>query len=347
MAQVTAATIAASLATIFEDRIASQINRATVLMQLVPVGNGTGKNLTWSARFGTAVGSTANDGADVAAFNNDDKVPATLEYGIYQDAFSLTGKALATALNTRNPDELSDLFADELGDSVERLAKKISQDLYTGTGATNIIHGFVSAPGAITSTGVYAGIDRAVRTQWAGNVDANGGVGRALTFTLMRNMRTSIYTASGMKPDLIVTTPAIHGKFGDLFGQNRRYVQEVTIRGQKIMLNGGQGALYFDEIPVIEDVDCQSGSMLFLNTRQIMLAQLPDPSAAITQAMGTVGLAGTEEEQFGQPTGRLTARINPLARTGDAYKFQLILYPQMRVRRCNANGVIQDIDATL
>src|SRR5215213_7027635 len=112
MATVTLATIAASLATLFEDRIANQINRATVLLQCLPVGNGPGKNVTWSAKFGTAVGSTINDGADVAAYNNDDKVPATLDYGTYHDTFSVTGKALAGAANTRNPDELSDLFGD-------------------------------------------------------------------------------------------------------------------------------------------------------------------------------------------------------------------------------------------
>ncbi len=347
MAQVAFSTISAALATLFEDRIANQINRATVLLQVVPVGNGPGKNITWTARFGTAVGSTIADGADVAAYNNDAKVPATLDYGTYNDTFSVTGKAMAAAANTRNPDELADLFGDELGDCVERLAKKVSQDLYTGTGATDIIAGLVSAPGAITSTGVYANIDRAVRTQWAGNIDSNGGVGRALTFALMRTMRTSIYTASGLKPDLIVTTPGIFGKFGDLFTTNRRYVQEVVLRGQKIMLNGGYGALFFDEIPVIEDVDCPSGNMIFLNTRLMRVAQLPDPAQAVTQAMGSVGLAGTEEEQFGMMSGRLTARINPLARTGDAYKFQLILYPQQQVRRPNAFGAIQDIDYTL
>jgi len=347
MSVVTLATIANSLATLFEDRISSQINRATVLLQLVPVGNGPGKNITWSARFGTAVGSTIADGADVAGFNNDEKVPANLEYGTYHDTFAVTGKAMAAAANTNNPNELADLFGDELGDCVERLAKKISQDLYTGTGAVNAIHGLVAAPGAITDTGVYAGIDRGVRTQWAGNVDDNGGIGRALTFDLMGDMRVSIYTASGMKPDLIVTTPALHRKFSNLFTTNRRYTQEVFLRGQKITLQGGYGALFFDDIPVVEDVDCPAGHMIFLNTRVMRVAQLPDPANAINQAMGSIGVAGTEEEQFGQPTGRLTARINPLARTGDAFKFQLICYPQLQVRRPNAFGVIKDLDATL
>lgn len=348
MSDVAFATIASTLATLFEERISSQINRATVLLQLVPVGNGPGKNLTWSVRFGSAVGSKIADGADVAVFNNDDKVPATLDYGTYHDAFSVTGKAMAAAANTRNPDELADLFGDELGDSVERLAKGISQALYTGDGSPDAIMGLCdNTAGALLDTGTYAGINRVTRPQWAANVDDNGGVGRALTFDLMRDMRTQIYTASGLKPDLIVTTPALHGKFGSLFGQNRRYVQDIYLRGQKITLSGGYGALFFDDIPVVEDVDCPVGEMLFLNTRLMDIRQLPDPAQAISQAMGSVTVQGSEEEQFGAPTGKLTARINPLARSGDKFKFQLICYPQLRVRRPNAFGRIKDLDASL
>ena len=348
MSQTAFANIATSLATLFEDRLTSQINRATVLLMLASVGAGPGKNITWGARFGTAVGSAVADGADVGSYNNDDKVPATLDYGTYHDTFSVTGKAMAAAANTRNPEELADLFGEELGDSSERLAKGISQALYTGTGATDHIMGLCdNTAGAILDTGIYANINRSTWPQWAASIDSNGGVGRALTFDLMRAMRTSIYNASGIKPDAIVTTPDIHGKFGSLFGTNRRYVQDIFIRGQKITLSGGYGALFFDDIPVIEDVDVPSGEMVFLNTRLMNIKQLPDPAQAISQAMGTLNVAGTEEEQFGQPSGKIRARINPLARTGDAFKFQIICYPQLQVRRPNAFGRIKDIDATL
>ncbi len=342
------ASIANALATLFADRISNQINRSTVLLGLVNVGNGPGKNLTWNAQFGSAVGTPIADGDDVVTFNNDDKVPATLDYATMHDAFSVTGKAMAAAANTRNPQELEDLFGDELMDSVARLAKGIAQALYTGSGVTDHIMGLCDdTSGALIDTGSYATISRSTYPQWAAYLDDNGSVGRALTFDLMRGVRTAIYTASGLKPDFIVTTPQIHGKFGSLFGQNRRYVQDIYLRGQKVVLSGGYGALFFDEIPVIEDVDCPSGEMLFLNSSLLNVAQLPDPSQAISQAMGSVSLTGDEEEQFGVPTGKLTARINPLGRTGDKFKFQLINYPQLRVKRPNAMGRIIDIDPTL
>lgn len=340
--------IAAALTTLFEDRITSSINRATVLLQVLPVGPGTtGKNISWPVRFGTAVGGARAEGADVSVFNNDTKVPATLEFGTYDDAFGVTGKALAGARAAGNPAELANLWSEELNECVERLAKGIAVDLYTGTGATDHIHGLVATSGGVMNTGTYANIDRGTYAQWKGTVNANGGVGRALTFDLMRDMRRQVYIASGLKPDLIVTTPALHEKYGKLFGQQRRYVQEVRLRGMTITLDGGYQMLEFDGIPVLEDVDCPDGDMLFLNTRYVSVLQLPDQPSEATGGGSMVGLAGTAEEQFGQPASRLTARINALSRDGDTYKFQLICYPQMRVRRPNTCGVITDLDAAL
>jgi len=345
---VATAQIASALTTIFEDRIASQINRATVLLQVLPVGNGTtGKNITWAARFGTAVGAARAEGAAVVTFDNDDKIPAALEFGTYDTAFSVTGKAMAMAAAARNPEELSNLFVDELGDSVERLAKGVAGDLWVGSGAANFIFGLLATGGPLSNTGTYAGIDRAVRTQWQSNVSANGGVGRALTFDVMRAMRAQIYRASGMKPDLWVTTPELYNKYGSLFGQQRRYVMDIRLRGQQIALDGGFTMLEHDGVPILEDVDCPTGNMVALNTATIRVLQLPDQVTAANQSMAMISVMGTPEEQLGQPTGKLTARIHALGPTGDAYPFQLIMYPQLQCRYPFRNGVIKDLDAAL
>ncbi len=344
----TLTTISSSLATIFEDQIASQINRATVLLQVLPVVDGTtGKNISWVARFGTDTGGARAEGLAVAHLNSDTKVPATLDFGTYDDSFGVTGKALAAARAARNPSELAGLFVEELSECVERLAKGVAIDLYTGTGAADHIMGLVATGGAIMLTGNYANIERATYPQWAGSVDSNLSIGRALTFQLMRDMRRSIYRASGQKPDLVITTPEIHEKYGLLFGQQRRYITEIKLRGQMITLDGGYQLLEFDGIPVLEDVDCPTGDMLFLNTRYVRVVQLPDAADSANQSPGMIGLAGTDEEQLGAPSRKLRARINPLGKTGDFFMFQLILYPQLQVRRPQSCGVIQDIDYTL
>jgi len=343
------AAIANTLATIFEEQITSQINRASVGLQLLQVGPGEGKNLQWSARFGTDVSSFRADGADLvpADFKNDAKVPANLDYGTYDAPFSMTGKAIAAAMATGNPQELENLFADEMGDAVERLAKGINADLWTGAGAAEQIVGMYSTSGPLDTTGVYAGIDRAAQAQWASNELANGGVPRALTFDLMRDTLDAIYTASGENTDLIVTGPALWSKFSKLFGNERRWQQDVTIRGRRITLQGGHNALEFDGIPVVRDVDHPSTAMSFLATRHIKMCQMPDRISEVNQSMGMIGVQGTPEMDMGPQMTGLVARINPLGRNGDSYRFQLILYPQLKVRRCNAQGSLVDLDATL
>lgn len=349
MADVTLATIANTLATLFEDRITSQINRSCVALQLLPVGPGEGKNLSWSVRVGTDVGESIADGADVQAadYKNDGKVPASLDYGTYHTAFAVSGKALAGALATGNPAELAALFADELGDAIERLAKGIQTALYTGDGTTDNMFGLCATGGPLDTTGTYAGVNRATYAQWASNVDENSGTPRALTLDLMRDMRTEVYEACGMGFDVILTTPALHAKYAKLMGQERRWVDNVRLRGQKIVLDAGFHMLEFDGTPVVRDVDVPTGEMLFLNTEFLKVCQMPDGLSEVNQSMAMAQLVGSPEEQLGEGRTKLTARINPLGRTGDKYKFQLILYPQVKQRRCNAHGRIVDLDATL
>lgn len=347
MADVNFAGIADALATIFEEQITSQINRSTVLLQLLATGPGEGKQLQWNARFGSAVGGTRAEGADVVTYNNDNKIPATLLYGTFDDAFTMTGKAISAALNASNPQELEDLFQDEMGDCIERLAKGVNQAIWTGTGATDDIMGLFGTSGPLDTTGIYANIDRATYSQWASNELANGGTPRALTFALMRQALDAIHVASGEATDLIVTTPALYTKFGNLFGPERRYNTEVTVRGRRITLSGGFNSLEFDGIPVIRDVDCPAGSMAFLSTRTIKVCQMPDAVTAVNESKGIHDLIGSPEQDFGQGRTGLVARLNPLARLGDKYSFQSVLYPQLKVRRPNAQGSIIDLDATL
>jgi hypothetical protein len=347
MAAETLATIASALATLFDDDMTTSINRAVVLTQLLPIKPATSYNCNWDVRFGTATPGTAviADGADVSVYNADSKVPATLAYGTYHDAFSLSGKALAGAMITGNPAVLEDLYQEEIEESVERLASAVGTGFYSGSGAANYIHGLTAANGPLLSTGTYANIDRSSYTQWASNVDANGGIERPLSLSLMRKMRRTIYTACGLKPDLIVCDPLTHEYYGSLIGTDRRYLQDVRLRGSVISLDGGYNVLEFDGIPVVEDKNCTAGSMLFLNTRHCFIRYLPTMPDMINQSPGMVDLHGTPEEQLGQ-ANRLQARINYLARTGDAYKFQLIMYPQLQVKRCNAMGQIQDLRTT-
>ena len=346
---VVLADVANALATIFEDDIVEQFNRSVVLTKLLPFKEGEGKNLAWDAEFGSdPTTSVLADGAAVTTYNNDTIVPATLNWGTYSEAFAVSGKALAAAARTRNPADLAALFAEKLDRAVTRLTHNINKDWYTGSGASDTILGLTASGGGLTGTGVYAGIDRSVYTQWAGNQLTEGGNPRAISFTLMRDVRRTIYTASGQMPDLIICDPFQHEQYGLLFGANRRYMQDITLRGQKISLDGGYQALEFDGIPVVADATCPPGQMLFLNTKYVRIRQLPDAMSLAPgedeMGAGMIRLHGTNEEQFGEGTTALTARINPLGRQGDAYPFQLVLYPQLQVRRPNTCAILGDLN---
>jgi hypothetical protein len=334
------------LTTIFLDDITNNINRACVLPQVLPVKFGRGKNIYWANRFTNTTaytGAAAADGATVSYYNTDIKVPAYLEYTTYMDAVAIGGRAQAAAASAGNPAELADLLGEEIGEGIRRLSLAIATDFYTGTGASNQLQGLYSTTGstygALLATGTYAGIDRSTYTEWACNVDAGSSVNRALTVELMRDMRRKIYVASGERPDLIVTDPIQFEKYGQLLGTNRRLVQEVTMRGQKITLDGGFMALDFDGIPVIEDALHPANKMSFLNTRYCYITQLPFYSPQPND-MGEVTLTGTPEEQFGAGNIKLSARIKHLAESGDVLKLQIITYPQIVVRRPNACGSI-------
>jgi hypothetical protein len=342
--------IQAAFQTRFEPMVQNQINRAIVLLQLLGVKPADSKNITWDVRVGTATPSTApiNDGADVAVFNNDTKIPATLNYGTYHDAFGISGKALAAAAASQQPQQLVDLFADELNDSSERLARALAADVYLGDGSTNRIHGLVDATvPAIGDTGTYATLARGTYAQWKGNViDA---LGASISFNLMRELRRKIYEASGEKPDLYICDAVQHEKYGQLFGQQRRYLDQVRAAGgQMIRLDGGYMVLEFDGVPVIEDVQCPAATMIALSTRHVVPRQLmPAAQPGVTGYTGMIRLGGTPEEQFGAGRTNMAAFILPLAKTGDMHKFALYVYPQMQVKRPNACGYLTTLNTSV
>jgi len=346
MAVVNTAAIASSLNKKFEPMLTSQINRSTPVFQVLPVKRATTQLIQWVATFGVAAPSTAAiaEGATVSTFNSDTKVPASLDYTTYHDAFGVTGMAMAKAAVSGNPEQLANLFREEMDESLPRLAMSVAADVYAGPGSSNRMLGLTATAGGLRAAGTYAGIDRGVQTQWAGNEMANGGVLRPLSIGLMRRMRTNIYNASGFKPDFILCSPEVHEVYGLLLGDKRRYLEDVTIRGRKVVLDGGFQVLEFDGIPVIEDVSATDNSMIFGNSRFIDVFQLPSLSDAVNRGIGDVALKGTEEEQFGETNTKLTARVQPLAIVGDQYTFANFCYPQVRARRPNATGYLSDLE---
>ena len=329
----------------FADKIESQINRSTPLFSILPVKPASADIIKWVAKVGTAAPGTSvvADGADLTEFGADTKVPAYLSVGTYVQAIGVSIKAIFAAAASGNPAQLADLMRDEILDASERLAMDIATDCYVGTGATDHIMGLVDPTiGPLQAAVDYASVSYSSYGAygWNGNVDANGTVRRALTLHLMRDMRRKIYVASGMHPDVIVCDPVTFEAYGELLGDKRRYLQDVTLGGRKIVLDGGFQALEFDGIPVFQDISCPAGQMLFLNTRVCEIQQLPTPTMAGIENMGEMAIRSNAEEQFNDDNTKLKALVLPLARAGAREKLALYCFPQIIVRRRNATGLI-------
>lgn len=352
MAMLDATAAIARLGNNVQDEVINQINRSVVIQNFIDVVPVNNQQITWDAKFGTGLGSVKADGVDLVDgdFQNDTKAMATLPLGIYQDAFKIGGLARALSRVTNNPAGLRDVFGDELGDCAARIGKKINIDIYTGISTSP--QGLVGLSpasgtgGAIGSTGTYANLDRGTYTQWAASRNANGGIARALTVELMRAMRQSIYEGSGEKPDLIICDAFQHRKLGALTDPKRQFNDQIRMRGEAIRLDAGYNVLEFDGIPVLEDVDCPAGRMLFLNTRHMRLCQVQDMSDDVNGGRGMTMTDGTPEEQLGPAKRKLSLRLNPIAKLGDHIKFQLVGYLQLQVRRCNAFGQLVDLALT-
>ncbi len=337
--------ISAALSTYFDGELQRQFNRTSVLCEALPKLPGGGKSVNWDARLNRTTHAAAfTEGADVAAgeFNVDPTVPAVLPWGQYRVAFSLSGISVAAAATSPGSAvELLDQFQSNLEDAASDLVSIINSALYTGTGANNQIAGLTGA-GALALTGTYAGILRSTYSDWAANVSANGGTARNLTKGIIDTLEAAVYRSSGKTPRLIVTTPEVVTKYESLFANEMRVQVDrgelspipnmPNVGAPFIPSNTGYTGLTYKGIPVLRDRDCPTGKLFFLNPDFVNIRVLPQAN------LGTV----SRSENRQAPAG-ISVRVESLAKTGDADKFQLVSYLQLQVKRPNTCGVLADI----
>lgn len=347
--------ISNALSQLFAGTMQRQFNRHAVLFSLLRKTPGRGKNVAWDVKFtGTGVRAEAYaEGADVlpAAFTTDTPVPAILPWGQYRSSFEVSGLALSAAAgSTGTPSDLVNLIEGDTRDAASALASLMNADLYSGTGAGNT---FVGLQSALAVGNTYATIDKLAQAEWDGNVDANGGVARPLTKALLDDMEQAIYQRSGMAPDVIVCTPAVAKKYESLFDTMTRVINESgeisplrrNIGAPLIRDRSGYYGLSYKGIPVYRDRNAPSGAngddLYMLNTEQIEIEFLAQPGVNTSVSASAAAL----EDDMGDSVGGL-ARLEYLAKTGDADKFTMKLYPQLKVRRVNCHGLVTDIDPT-
>lgn len=259
--------------------------------------------------YGTSAGILVT----ITGANAGNVIPATntqyLEVGMVIDIYDATGatqKAAARKITaiTKNTNFTID------GPAVVT----VNTDIATRQG--NLNRELIGLQQIIAATGVLFNIDPATEPLWASVVNANGGVNRALSESLMIRMVDDIYTNGG-NTTAIFTTLGVRRSYFNLLVQQRRYCDTKDF-------GGGFTGLAFTtdngEIPLIADVDCQPNRMYFVNEKEIKLYRESD-----------WGFMDRDGSKWQRVIGY------------DAYDATLYKYCQFGTHRRNSHGLVSDV----
>lgn len=331
----TLAAITNALAQNYRDKVTRQINRRSVLLRLVKIEPGRGKNVAIDVEADGAHAENFSDGADVADYGSDALSPAVLPWALLRANFRVTDLALAAARSSMSPAGLVNLFARNLDSASSKLASRINAQLFSGSGSSNQIAGLGSV--ALRDDNTYAGINRLTggNEYWRSNVTDLSAA--ALTFARLRTMiGDTIYTASGEQPTIAFCPPAVFNYIGGLFQEQRRYSDTARVvqtpRGP-VTLDASIGTLEVDGCVFIKDKDAPTGEIQLVNPEYVVFEYLPqDTDPVLSDAVRE------QAAQDGYGPIPLGFRVTKLARTGASSKFSLQVFGQLRVDRPNACG---------
>lgn len=325
--------------------IVRQINRRAVALSLLAKLPGEGKNVAWAAEASGASAEAYAEGADASTFAADAQSSAIIPWSFYRSNFSVSGFAKAAARTSRTPEGNIELIARDMLNATAALSDKINKDLYVGLSGQTPGQ-IVGLDEAIGDDGnVYATIDRSTSAFWRPYV-VDPGAATALTFAQIRSDLAQIMKVGGVKPNIALVGPETLNAVAALFDPQKFYMYQTTkVLGAEgmIELEGGVGAIKFDGCYFVEDKDAPEGNIYYVNTDAVRVEYLPldEPMMGGSDEMkDTQAYDGFEEIPLGM-------RIEALARTGDADKAMIKVYPQLVVQRPNQCGKRLNVDYTV
>ena len=352
------ANVSPALTQSFSKRLVRNWNRqaitATIVNQEDEGGVGDAKQVAWDVMTSGATAASFLEGSDVsvAEYNQDPIIPAVLPWAQYRSAVRISNLEVNASLrNQAGPAQLMALVNERLFDAAAKIASVVNQDIFTGTGTDAFGNpNIVGLIPALNTAATYAGITKATTTEWAGNVLANGGTVRPLSYDLLANLEQLIFVASGIEPDVIVCSPGVARKYENLFEVGKRAMVDglgtqpvAAYQGSTSPgVNQARTNLFWRGKPVIRDRNCPANTLLMLNLSEIFLKPLP---------FMTLSPDGVPVRQMPVPSSNSTstmptnfgAAVYPLARTGSAIQFMVEVYIQLKVARLNAHGLLGDI----
>lgn len=319
-----------TLAQMFRGDVVRQINRRVVLLKMIRIVAGEGKNLAWAPEADGALAENYSEGADAANFGGDAQASAILTWGLYRSNFHVTNLALDGAASSADPDGNMQLWARQVINASAKLASKLNQECYSGAGTGTTIAGLDVAIGNDANT--YATIDRTVGANaYFKPTVVDPGVDTAVTFALIRDDIRKGYEACGENPDLGLCSPSLFNSIGALFDNTRRQIQDVTTARGPIRLDFGYQALEVDGTVFVKDKDATAKSLYYINTEHLELQYLPSAEQRMLMEMAEMEVEA--DDGFGQvPLG---FKYEKLAKTGASEKAEILWTGQLKVDRPN------------
>lgn len=324
----TLSAITSALAQTYPDEIRRQVNRMSVLLAILTVTVGSGKNVPWDVEADGMVVENFTEGAAVSNFGSDAMTPATLNWGLERANFRVTNLAAAAAQTSQSPAQAKDLIGRNVFNACSKLASTINGLCYTGAGTGTLIAG--SAVG-ILDTNTYAGIDRTVggNAFWKSYIVDPGAL-TPITFKLIRQDLAAIYKASGRRPDVALCSPDVMTQIKGLFDPGRQWMAQVVTAGRgNVTLESTANVVIVDGCQFIEDKDAPANSIEYWNTNEVELVVLP-------QAVNFADPLGAADDGFNKLMLGLSAY--ELGRVGSDRRMSIEAQMQLKVIRPNAFG---------
>jgi hypothetical protein len=324
-----------TLAQQYRGDIVRQINRRVVLLKLLPIVRGEGKNVAWVPESSGAIAENYAEGADAANFGSDAQASAVLPWGLYRAPMHVTKLAMDTARTSSTPEGNKRLWARNIVNSASALAALIEDDAFNGAGTGTLIAGLDVAIGDDTNT--YATIVRGTSAYWKPYV-VDPGSATPVTLAQLRTDIGAIYDNCGESPDIAVAPTAVFNKIAGLFDPNRRWTSIDTARG-RVTLDAGYEGIQVDNCMFVKSKDATAGQIYYLNSNYVRFETLPDsevPNEVLDAVESTDGYGSTP----------LDLSFEPLAKNGPSSRGEVLGTVQLVVDKPKACGVRKNVATT-
>ena len=233
-------------------------------------GGGTSIIVPIRSSKNTTAASYSNYGL-IATDPQDNETAAQYLYKQYAASISLSGKE--ERVQNKGKYEVLDLVKTKISDAEMALNDKLNTDLFAAAPASQDIGSLVTS---IDATSTIGQINSTNYSFWQ-STNTTSGSFSAQGLADMRTLWNSLsQKAPASVPDLLLTTPTIHGYYEASLQAQQRYQSDGTG-------NGSFQKLMFKSSPVDMDAQCTSGVMYFLNSDVMELVIDPDTDFKMTE----------------------------------------------------------------